>query len=109
MKLKLLFVFLALIAFMGGYHPLYANNDAETSEEIKKGMIKIGNKTCPVSGNKVDSMGEPFEHKYNGKIYNLCCPACVKDFEKDPEKFSKIAEIEAGMLDPHEDHNHNFS
>ncbi|MBF0503842.1 MAG: TRASH domain-containing protein [Candidatus Omnitrophica bacterium] len=40
-------------------------------------------------------MGDhPVKFEYNGKIYNLCCPMCIKDFKTDPEKYSKIAEDE---------------
>lgn len=53
---------------------------------------EVGNSICPVSGEKVGQMGEVVKHEYNGKIYNLCCNACVKDFKKDPEKYSKLAE-----------------
>ncbi len=56
--------------------------------------VEVGNKICPVSGEKVGEMGEIITYEYNGKIYNLCCEACLKDFGKNPEKFSKIAEDE---------------
>ena len=66
------------------------------TEEDAKALPNIGNKICPVSGNKVDDgkMGEAVLFVYNGKIYNLCCSMCVKDFKKDPEKYSKVAEDE---------------
>ncbi len=56
--------------------------------------IEVGNKICPVTGNKVDDgkMGKIVQYEYDGKIYNLCCPMCVKDFKKDPEKYRKIVE-----------------
>ena len=63
--------------------------------------VEVGNKICPVSGEKVPApgekgeMGEAVKYEYNGKIYNLCCPMCIKDFKKNPEKYSKIAEDEA--------------
>ena len=63
--------------------------------------IEVGNKICPVSGDKIPVPGEkgtmgdePVKYEYNGKIYNLCCQMCVKDFKKNPEKYSKIAEDE---------------
>ena len=56
--------------------------------------VEVGNKICPVSKEKVGQMGEAIKYEYNGKIYNLCCPMCKKDFAKDPAKFSKIAEDE---------------
>ena len=56
--------------------------------------VEVGNKICPVSKEKVGEMGDIVKYEYNGKIYNLCCPMCKKDFAKDPEKFAKIAEDE---------------
>lgn len=62
--------------------------------------IEVGNKICPVSGDKIpapgeeSAMGEVVKYEYNGKIYNLCCEMCIKDFKKNPEKYSKIAEDE---------------
>ncbi len=56
--------------------------------------VEVGNKICPVSGNAAGEMGEIIKYEYNGKIYNLCCKMCLKDFEKDPEKFARIAETE---------------
>lgn len=66
-----------------------------TEEDIKN-LPNVGNKLCPVSGNPVDdgTMGEAVKYVYNGKIYNLCCQMCVKDFKKNPEKYSAVAEKE---------------
>lgn len=58
-------------------------------------LKEVGNTICPVSGDKVGQMGEAVKYEYNGKIYNLCCPMCKKDFANDPEKFSKKAEEQA--------------
>ena len=55
-------------------------------------LEEVGNPACPVSGEKIGEMGEVVKYEYNGKIYNLCCPMCKKDFDLDPEKFSKKAE-----------------
>ena len=56
--------------------------------------VEVGNKICPVSGNKVGEMAPPVKIEYNGKVYNLCCSMCVKTFKSDPEKYSKVAEDE---------------
>lgn len=56
--------------------------------------VEVGNSLCPVSGEKVGGMGDVVKYEYNGKVYNLCCAMCAKDFKKDPEKYSKIAEDE---------------
>ena len=75
--------------------------------------VEVGNKICPVSGDKVPVPGEKgamgdelVKYEYNGKIYNLCCPMCIKDFKKNPEKYSKIAEDEVAkekMMEQKED------
>ena len=58
-------------------------------------LVEVGNKICPVSHEQVGKNGMmPQKVTYNGKIYNLCCGMCVKDFNKDPEKYAKIAEDE---------------
>lgn len=54
--------------------------------------VEVGNKLCPVTGEEVGKMEEIVHYEYKGKIYNLCCDMCKKDFSKDPEKFSKIAD-----------------
>ena len=63
--------------------------------------VEVGNKICPVSGDEIPAPGEKgtmgaesIKYEYNGKIYNLCCPMCIKDFKKNPEKYSKIADDE---------------
>ncbi len=64
----------------------------ETKVEEENKLVEVGNKICPVSGEKVGQMGEIITYENNGKVCNLCCKMCEKDFKKDPEKFSKIAE-----------------
>ena len=44
-------------------------------------------KTCPVSGDKLGEMGDPFKFVYKGQEVKLCCSGCKKDFLKDPEKY----------------------
>jgi YHS domain-containing protein len=50
------------------------------------------NKVCPVSGDKVGSMGKPVYVEYQGKKIALCCKDCVADFKKDPAKYAALAE-----------------
>jgi YHS domain-containing protein len=58
----------------------------------QKAAIEVGNKICPVTKRKIGEMGPPAKFTYNGKIYNLCCPMCANSFNKNPKKYSKIAE-----------------
>jgi len=48
--------------------------------------INAGNKICPVSGEKINEKTKA-TYEYNGKIYNFCCPMCIDEFKKDPEKY----------------------
>ena len=60
------------------------------AEETNQPTTSIGNKFCPVSGDKVS--GKSFV-EYHGKRYGLCCPMCAGKFKKNPEKY--IAQLNA--------------
>lgn len=45
---------------------------------------------CLVSDEKVDK-GDP-TFIYQGREIKVCCEGCVKDFQKDPEKYLKLIE-----------------
>ena len=116
MKTKL--IVLSLTVLLASSHYVFANEDNEhhmtdgtvmNDKDMSKGQmdsqstkaVEVGNKICPVSGDKIPAPGEkgtmgdePVKYEYNGKIYNLCCLMCIKDFKKNPEKYSKIAEDE---------------
>lgn len=52
--------------------------------------------TCVVSGEKLGEMGDPFVHVHEGTTVKFCCKSCLKDFNKDPEKYiSMIKEAKA--------------
>ncbi len=63
----------------------------ETVKAFKEGdettAMMINNSSCPVSDDDIVK-GEAVMVEYKGKIYNLCCEACVKHFKKFPEKFA---------------------
>jgi len=77
---------------------------------VEDAAVNVGNKICPVSKEKLGGMGKAFEYEHNGKIYNLCCKGCLKDFKKDPEKYIKIIEEqmeeEASMNGSHKGSDH---
>ena len=45
--------------------------------------------TCVVSGEKLDSMGEPYVFTYEGQQVKLCCEHCKPKFEKNPADYLK--------------------
>ena len=65
-----------------------------TAEKMKSGTINVGNAICPISGELISDVGEGngVQIEHEGKIYNVCCKFCAKDFKKNPEKFIKIIE-----------------
>ena len=45
--------------------------------------------TCVVSGEKLGEMDKPYIYKYEGREVRFCCKHCLKDFNKDPQKYMK--------------------
>lgn len=67
---------------------------AQTPEmPSQSAAVDAGNKICPVSGEKIDEKMKA-TYEYNGKIYNFCCPACIEEFKKDPDKYIQKVEEE---------------
>ena len=46
--------------------------------------------TCPVSGEKLGDHGKPVKVTDQGTDVYLCCKSCVKDFKKEPAKYTKM-------------------
>jgi YHS domain-containing protein len=65
---------------------------AKASSEVVQ-PVNVGNKICPVSGDKINEETKA-TYEYQGKIYNFCCPMCIDEFKKDPEKYIKKIEEE---------------
>jgi|CXWL01.1.fsa_nt_gi YHS domain-containing protein len=95
-------VAVVMLLVLGMSYPVFADGygqeTAVVAAETLKELVQVGNKICPVGGERVDGMGEVVTYEYNGKVYNLCCAMCAKDFKKDPEKYSKIAEEEVAAV-----------
>jgi hypothetical protein len=56
---------------------------------------------CPVSNEKLGSMGDPLDVLYGTTLVRLCCKGCRKDLEKDgPAIVRRIAEARASASPP---------
>ena len=76
----------------------------EEDEEIQKNLEKLSpedrqvamrQKICPVSGEKLGSMGPPYKVTVSGVEVLLCCDGCEAEIKKDPEKYlAKLKAIE---------------
>ncbi len=53
-------------------------------------------KTCPVSGQPLGSMGAPVRVVAKGRTVFLCCAGCKKKFLADPEKYFKKLDEKKG-------------
>lgn len=98
-------IMLLLILSIPGYH--FAA-DSETQQET----IFVGNKFCPVSGERIDDASQ-VTYEYKGKIYRFCCPLCVEEFKKDPERYIEKMEKQEGKIGdekkPHHHHEHHHN
>lgn len=85
----------------------YAAEQANTTEQMKNAEV-VGNKVCPVSGEKIDENMKQ-TYAYKGKTYNLCCPMCVEEFKRDPEKYiEKMEKVEESKgHEGHKKHHHH--
>lgn len=57
------------------------------SKEIKSDPYPLD--TCPVSGEKLGSMGDPIVKTYDGREVRFCCKSCIKKFEADKAGYWK--------------------
>lgn len=80
--------------------PAFAQEASQA--EAKEGAVakkteNAGNRICPVSGEKINEKTKA-TYEYGGKIYNFCCPMCIDEFKKDPQKYIKKVgqELQAG-------------
>ena len=46
-------------------------------------------KTCAVSDEKLGEHGKPYVFTHEGQEVKLCCKDCLKDFKKEPAKYTK--------------------
>lgn len=46
-------------------------------------------KTCIVTDNDLDSMGEESSFVHEGQTIKVCCKPCIAKFEKNPAKYLK--------------------
>ncbi len=79
---------------MSQTHTEHEQGATETTKQTAaERTVNVGNKICPVSGEKIEEKTKT-TYAYAGKIYNFCCASCIDDFKKDPEKYIKKVEEE---------------
>ena len=61
---------------------------------------------CPISGEKLGSMGAPLDRVVAGRLVRLCCKGCIKKLNKNP--MAAVAKVDAAHAHDgdHGDHDH---
>jgi len=60
--------------------PLPATSQTATNEDSKR-------QYCPVTGNKLGSMGPPVAVEVAGRTVYVCCAACVEKLKQNPQEY----------------------
>lgn len=87
MKTRKLLTLLA-IAFLGTGISLAAEPDKDAKPKDVPADYPL--KKCPISEEELGAMGKPVKVTHDGTDVYLCCKKCVKEFDKDPAKFTKM-------------------
>ena len=73
-----------------GFSASFAADTGKSGGAAKKedAKAKAFNVKCPVEREDVDPAVPTTTYK--GKVIGFCCESCIKDFNKDPEKYMKV-------------------
>ena len=83
MKAILLSSVVCALLALGAHSLVAADSPAKKKEDAK---AKPVNTKCPLTDEDIDPA---VTTSYKGKTVAFCCKDCVKDFNKDPEKYMK--------------------
>ena len=88
---RTIFVMIAALATIGCSVPADSALVLKPTAAQLQSAKPAENRICPVSGDSIGAMGEGVKVIWKGQAVNLCCPGCLKTFEKDPAKYTAIA------------------
>ncbi len=98
-KIALLITLLSGLVFAGEAKTSVDSLILKPSKEQLAKATPLNNTICPITNEKIGSMGNAVPVIYKGKIVNLCCNGCPADFAKNPEKYMKLVYKEVGKKD----------
>ena len=91
MRIVLSAILTCLLGFSIAYAQEHHGHGHEHAMEKDMHVEEENLGICPVMGGKTS---KEYSYVYKGKTYNFCCPMCIGEFKKNPEKYiSKIKEI----------------
>jgi YHS domain-containing protein len=103
-RIALPLALVALVAVFGLHFAMAADHSqhsskpqaAQKGQKAKNDGAPYPLDTCPVTGEKLGSMGAPVVYNYKGREIKFCCKSCPAKFEADPAKY--IAEIDKKII-----------
>lgn len=54
---------------------------------------------CPISGETLGGMGDPYDYVYAGRLVRFCCPGCIDTFDENPS--AAMAKVYGSSDDDH--------
>lgn len=91
--MKKIILITAVLSLMVLVDSRFLKAEDKPLQPTTKKAVNVGNKICPVSGEKIDEKLKA-TYEYKGKIYNFCCEMCIDSFKSNPEKYIKKVEDE---------------
>ncbi|MBX9582349.1 MAG: hypothetical protein K2X87_18755 [Gemmataceae bacterium] len=61
------------------------------------GGLYGGQRTCPVTGQALGSMGPPVPVTLGGQTVYVCCKACVAKIQRDPDAYLRKVQADRGI------------
>lgn len=76
--------------------PAVSRSGADQPPVVDRVVRANEQQTCPVTGEKLGSMGPPISVSVNGRTIQVCCQGCVSAVRKNPDKYLKVVDDELG-------------
>lgn len=90
MKTLLILGLLSCCLAVSGADKPSETKPADTGKSVTPKAYPL--KTCIVTDNDLDSMGEQADFVHQGQTIKVCCKPCIAKFEKNPAKYLKKLE-----------------
>lgn len=71
-----------------------ASSGVATPPEPAAAPVAGRQRTCPVTGEELGSMGPPVPVTVAGRTIQVCCAGCRRPVEKNPQKYLAIVDAE---------------
>jgi YHS domain-containing protein len=101
MKTILLFLSLFAAVLVFADEPPVATPETTTPDTAAPAAVVVPSTYaidyCIVSGEKLGSKGEPVKYNLKGREIQLCSPACLKIFKKDPASY--LAQLDQAIIE----------